>query len=296
MKGVPDCVLGILSKEERDNHELRVLVEYLEGFCDFKLYANRLGKTALMQLANEFVLKQYGPGDTLFKQGDPSDQVYLIVQGQVSLLRTWGNLKKLVSIAVQGKILGDRGILRKESRSLTAVSRQHSVVLALTSDKFQGILRNTVYRCFEQKLQFIEKFFPVLNGCSLLHKEKLAYAMETRKLKKNELLVKENERIDSAYYIVKGQCAVTARIGNRLVDRLYLTVGSAIGEENILLTAKSKYTVRACTKSVKLYKLNRNDYFSIMPDEFLHSNQQAAKTKQRERDILINANSLPSFL
>ena len=56
------------------------------------------------------------------------------------------------SLLEAGRALGERGILRKENRSLTAYARTRVHLITLDSHSFHSILGNSTYILQEQKM------------------------------------------------------------------------------------------------------------------------------------------------
>lgn len=66
-----------------------------------------------------YLLKRFEPGDTLFRQGDPSDHVVLVRSGRADVLREVGEDCILLGTAKEGEFLGEMGVLDERPRSAT---------------------------------------------------------------------------------------------------------------------------------------------------------------------------------
>ena len=81
-------------------------------------------------------------GATLFKQGDESDALYLIVSGHARRYRSIDGRETLVSYLGRGDAAGDTGLLTGAPRSSTVRMDATSEVLKLPRKDFEDILRD----------------------------------------------------------------------------------------------------------------------------------------------------------
>lgn len=79
-------------------------------------------------------------GNEVFHEGDPGDGVYLIVKGEIEIVkRTGGGDRSLARLGVGG-VLGEMSLLTSEARSATGRAIAPSVVLRLPSPRFRTML------------------------------------------------------------------------------------------------------------------------------------------------------------
>jgi CRP-like cAMP-binding protein len=65
-----------------------------------------------------------------------------------------------VAILHKGKTLGERGIVRRAPRSLTAQTRSKTALLTLSANDFQAILGDSFFKDLDNKIAFIEGHIP----------------------------------------------------------------------------------------------------------------------------------------
>lgn len=70
--------------------------------------------------------QELGKGKVLFNKGDPADAFYIIIGGEIELHDEFRGEKKYLSLLRMGQSLGERGILKKETRKLTAQAKQNA--------------------------------------------------------------------------------------------------------------------------------------------------------------------------
>jgi CRP-like cAMP-binding protein len=101
-----------------------------------------VGIAKLKLLAMTSQLIQYAPGDTLFKQGEVADAVYVVLAGEVEVLRDTPTGPIALARRSKGMLIGDTGVLTGNEHVITAVTV--SPVTALR------IERNTFLELFKQ--------------------------------------------------------------------------------------------------------------------------------------------------
>lgn len=79
-------------------------------------------------------------GKEVFREGDAGDGVYLIVSGEIEIVkRTSGGERSLARLGA-GSVLGEMSLLTSESRSATGRAIAPAVVLRLPSPRFRTML------------------------------------------------------------------------------------------------------------------------------------------------------------
>jgi CRP-like cAMP-binding protein len=81
--------------------------------------------------------KVLGPGDILFRDGDPSDYVYLIKEGEIEISKGEGTKKKVLAVLKEGDFLGEMGVIDGSPRSATASAITETVLITLNTDEFK---------------------------------------------------------------------------------------------------------------------------------------------------------------
>jgi CRP-like cAMP-binding protein len=85
----------------------------------------------------------YKAGDTIYREGEPSEAVYLIEQGEVELLKNAGEGERhLLGILGPGKIFGEAGVILDQPRSTTARAHTNAVVSGVDRQTFVGQFRD----------------------------------------------------------------------------------------------------------------------------------------------------------
>jgi len=80
-------------------------------------------------------------GDTVFREGDPSDAVYFVVFGRLAIVkRGEGDHPHVVREIGAGQPIGELGLLLEQPRSATATALRDSVLVRLDRTSFEGLI------------------------------------------------------------------------------------------------------------------------------------------------------------
>jgi CRP/FNR family transcriptional regulator, cyclic AMP receptor protein len=83
--------------------------------------------------------ENYAEMESFFVEGQASDKMYLLVEGEVSLVRN----KKTLDIVKPGEIFGEIAVITHQPRAASAMARKFCQVLVLDAGQFQQALQAT---------------------------------------------------------------------------------------------------------------------------------------------------------
>lgn len=87
--------------------------------------------------------QQYGKGDLIFREGEESDAAYLIVSGEVRIVKGYEtDTPKDLARVLAGEYIGEMGAIDDLPRSASAVADGPVVCAPVTPDEFMDLLRN----------------------------------------------------------------------------------------------------------------------------------------------------------
>ncbi|MBK9037597.1 MAG: cyclic nucleotide-binding domain-containing protein [Bdellovibrionales bacterium] len=76
-------------------------------------------------------IRKFGKGETLFREGDPSDALYVIKSGRIAVKKAKGNNDIVLAELTAGEMLGEMAFFDSKPRSASAVALQDSDVIIL---------------------------------------------------------------------------------------------------------------------------------------------------------------------
>jgi CRP-like cAMP-binding protein/Fe-S-cluster-containing hydrogenase component 2/thioredoxin reductase len=104
-------------------------------------------------IADGVQVRSYSGGETLFKEGDAPDGLYLLRRGSATVSRTIGGRETVLSYVAAGNYVGEMALMSDSPRMATVKAAVTTEALVLNSKTFQRVLaRNTVWREDMQEL------------------------------------------------------------------------------------------------------------------------------------------------
>jgi CRP-like cAMP-binding protein len=91
---------------------------------------------ALERLAREFPA-----GTVLFEEGQPGDEMFIVISGEVELRRQVGASDRVLAVLPAGEFFGEMAILNARPRSATAVVRTAARLFVIDGTTFEAMLR-----------------------------------------------------------------------------------------------------------------------------------------------------------
>ena len=85
--------------------------------------------------------RDFPAGTVLFEEGQPGQDMYVVLSGQVEIRRKVGETEHVLAVLVAGDFFGEMAILNARPRSATAVTRVESRLLQIEGRMFEAMLR-----------------------------------------------------------------------------------------------------------------------------------------------------------
>lgn len=86
-------------------------------------------------------IHSFGPGETVFRQGEKGDAFYIVYKGSVEVrLKRLVFLSKTVATLKPGDFLGEIALISDEPRTATIVAAEPTMLFTLISTDFQFVL------------------------------------------------------------------------------------------------------------------------------------------------------------
>ena len=88
-------------------------------------------------MSNELILNK---GQTLFKQGDKADRMYVIRSGKIKLVKSKMGQSIVICYFGTGEFLGEMAIITDSLRSCTAIASEDTVLQVYERERFEEML------------------------------------------------------------------------------------------------------------------------------------------------------------
>ncbi|HWL75873.1 MAG TPA: cyclic nucleotide-binding domain-containing protein, partial [Burkholderiaceae bacterium] len=132
-----DRLLASLSRADLDDAPL-TLAEALAG--------TRLDADEVAILSSMMTERRFTKGAVVFRQGDPGDSMYILLQGQIGIWISSSQAdgdgpggRRLISFA-PGVMFGDMGLLAGAARSADAIVESDALVLELQREQYERLV------------------------------------------------------------------------------------------------------------------------------------------------------------
>jgi CRP-like cAMP-binding protein len=106
---------------------------------------------------------RFEAGETVFRQGEPADCLYVLVGGAVRLWSAAESGELVLSVARAGDIFGEMGVLDGQPRSATATASSFSVTYVLPAEPFLDALQVSNLVCMKMLAHMTQRL-RVANG------------------------------------------------------------------------------------------------------------------------------------
>jgi len=132
-------------------NDLVDILKQTEQLQEVPLFATlTLAQLKLMAFTSEVF--EYEAGEYLYHQGDESDAIHVILQGEAEIIGSTENGPLIFGIKTNGDLFGEMAILTGERRSAGVRVTRNSEVLKLPNDRFlELIMSNKDFALFVLK-------------------------------------------------------------------------------------------------------------------------------------------------
>ena len=214
--------------------------------------------------------------ESFFVEGQPSDKMYLLIEGEVSLVHN----KKTLDIVKPGEIFGEIAVITQQPRSASAMARKFSQALVLDARQFQQALQATpefalmLMNIMNNRLRLTIALMkqtaslPSLDDRDELKvfdkkmMEELAAAFRARPpqtFPAGRIIMKEGDAGVSMYIVIRGRASVS--INKIVVERV--GPGGTFGEMALVDQASRSATAVADTEC-QLLTISRSDFLNLV--------------------------------
>ncbi|MGN6103601.1 MAG: cyclic nucleotide-binding domain-containing protein, partial [Kofleriaceae bacterium] len=213
-----------------------------------------LPSDALEALVENLSLVPLESGETLFREGDPGDALYVVVEGEVSVLSEGPPLVEMSRLG-PGSFLGEVSLITDQPRTATVTASQTSELLRIDRVTLSRVLANhgdvlrAVLRFVRDRL--VDRWMrtsPLFRPFDQAQRAELAGKFTFLEIEDGTLLIGAGMRPDGLYIVLGGQFVVHR--SSRTVA--ILGPGDLIGETALLSGGAFRSDVIAHGKSLAL--------------------------------------------
>lgn len=93
-----------------------------------------------MSFLEQQLKREYKPKEYIFKDADPGQTMFIIIEGKVEISKILGDHKTILAVLEKGSIFGEMAIIDREPRSATAMTLSNATLLEISRDMFEDRL------------------------------------------------------------------------------------------------------------------------------------------------------------
>ena len=104
--------------------------------------------------------RSYPAGYVLFEEGDTGDEMYIIQEGKVRIVKRLDQGEKTLAVIPAGEFFGEMAILLNEPRSATAIVEEDAKLLVIDSATFEAMVKSNgeiAYRIIKKLAQRLKE-------------------------------------------------------------------------------------------------------------------------------------------
>eukprot|EP00534_Pseudo-nitzschia_fraudulenta_P000339 CAMPEP_0201119968 /NCGR_PEP_ID=MMETSP0850-20130426/4059_1 /ASSEMBLY_ACC=CAM_ASM_000622 /TAXON_ID=183588 /ORGANISM="Pseudo-nitzschia fraudulenta, Strain WWA7" /LENGTH=811 /DNA_ID=CAMNT_0047385893 /DNA_START=115 /DNA_END=2550 /DNA_ORIENTATION=+ len=185
-------------------------------------------------------------GDTIMKQGDKGDYLYVLKEGNLSFFVD----ESETETAGPGKVFGEIALLYDCPRVMTVRASTDCLLYRVSQETFRRVQASFI-------LSNDENTRKMLKGTELMRDlpdeliNELASFMFHKKFRKGEALFKNGDTLDEIYFLKKGQIiGKDIRVGEVEYENLTVNPGQNFGERAVVLGLPAAGTAEGLTDGV----------------------------------------------
>jgi len=89
--------------------------------------------------------KKLTPGEIIFKEGDPGNEMYLIKSGSVKITKRIGGKEKVLAVLKEGDFFGEMSVLDGSFRSASATTEEETELVTIDREAFLAQARKNPF-------------------------------------------------------------------------------------------------------------------------------------------------------
>ncbi len=228
---------------------------------------------------------EYQPGEIIYRQDDPADSFYIMVEGQADMLRRQlGGDEVLTGQLGPGEYFGEIGLLEGGKRQMTVQASQDSPVVALQLEKYKleavlaasDMTRDALFHLMRQRVieLYLHEAVPELSPEEI---DELMERIESTEYMPGDIIVKRGDPASKFFVIASGQVDLLDD-QSEAVKKFF--AGESFGEEDMLGSIVYSQTARA-TKRSRVLAINKETITELTDTYQLKLEEIVSRLTQR---------------
>lgn len=215
-------VYGIFNKKEDFKPKLvEKTVEQNKRISDCVMHSflfNSLDDKDLETVINAMEEKRFSTGETVIKQGDSGDVLYIIESGDLDCFKVFSDSEeeKYLKTYHPGETFGELALLYNAPRAATIRAKTDAVLWLLDRETFNHIVKDAAMKKREKYETFL-KSVNILSSIDSYELGQISDALKVEKVKAGDTIIRQNDVGDTFYIIEEGYAYAAKKLSEGIL-------------------------------------------------------------------------------
>jgi len=233
-------------------------------------------------------MKTFKGGEVIIREGDEGDNFYIILKGEVDIFKMREGGRQHIATLFERDFLGEVALIKKCSRTATAIARCETTLLSMDNKTFVGFVDKypEIFNRVDKSVRILGflKTMPFFRAYSERVLSVIASKIEHNNSSRGEEILSRGARNSDFYIIREGTFRVIKNINGKEIELATLVRGEFFGEM-LFLDDSGEGEVSASIKSVGngvLYKVSGDEFRKVLKDFTMLKSDLAVISSRRE--------------
>ena len=230
------------STSEREYGEVSEVAQWLRDV----VFLSGLKKMKFQDLGKHFLSRFYRTGEFIFRDQEPLINIYIILNGQVSLFYE----KKKIEVRSLRDVIGENALIPDQNSSYSARAISEVHILYISVPKFIEILGTDTLKT-KIDLMRILKSIKLFENISLLRLLSLSKRLNSVKIKKGTIIYSFNQKPSAFYVLIHGLVQENTKISEKFDEDIrIIKPNEFFGSRDLILNYPRRSSSFALVKSL----------------------------------------------
>jgi cAMP-dependent protein kinase regulator len=228
-------------------------------------FFSHLGREVFLEVFASFERRVYSPGAVIVQEGAPGRSMFIVVEGEVSVVRP-GDAGVPLTVATlrESEFFGEMALMYEGPRLSRVVAATETVLLELSRERMERLaasypsMAEVIHRLYRQRLLANAlRSNPLFAGWPEELCHTVSEAFTPISVPAGEKILSQGQQAHALYLLLRGRCAAFHQhVDGRETPYPEMAEGDVFGEISLLRGKPATASVRATTACV-LLKLER---------------------------------------
>jgi cAMP-dependent protein kinase regulator len=262
-------VYGIFNKKEdfkpREVNKSKDQITRIRDKMSQSFLFSALDDSGLETVIMAMEEKLFKQGETVIKQGENGDVLYLIEKGTLDCFKILkkGEDMTFLKTYQPGEAFGELALLYNAPRAATIIAKEESLLWALDRETFNHIVKDAAMKKRDKYEKFLRSV-EILSSIDNYELAQISDALKVEKVKKGDYIIRQKEEGDKFYIIEDGEAYASFTKLNGTEERVMdYKQGSYFGELALIKNDLRAANVVAET-DCKLLAIDRKSFKRLL--------------------------------